>query len=60
LPPGSRSFRSIAGNQPDHEIEYPLAVVILGGLVTSTLLNLALLPALFLRFAGSETPREEM
>jgi Cu/Ag efflux pump CusA len=40
----------IAGNQPGHEIEYPLAVVILGGLVTSTVLNLFLLPPLYLRF----------
>jgi len=41
----------VNGNQPGHEIEHPLAVVILGGLVTSTLLNLLLLPALYLRFA---------
>jgi CzcA family heavy metal efflux pump len=41
----------IAGDRPGHEIEHPLAVVILGGLVTSTLLNLFLLPALYLRFA---------
>ena len=40
----------IAGNQPGHEIEYPLAVVIVGGLVTSTLLNLVLLPTLYLHF----------
>jgi Cu/Ag efflux pump CusA len=31
------------------QIEHPLAVVILGGLVTSTLLNLFLMPALYLR-----------
>lgn len=41
----------IAGDRPGHEIEHPLAVVILGGLITSTLLNLFLLPALYLRFA---------
>jgi Cu/Ag efflux pump CusA len=41
---------AIAGNKPGHEIEYPLAVVILGGLVTSTILNLFLLPALYRRF----------
>ena len=35
------------GNKPGYEIEHPLAVVILGGLVTSTLLNLFLLPALY-------------
>ena len=40
----------VAGNEPGHEIEYPLAVVILGGLVTSTLLNLFLVPPLYLRF----------
>ncbi|MFO0601881.1 MAG: efflux RND transporter permease subunit [Polyangiales bacterium] len=38
------------GRRPGHEIEHPMAVVILGGLVTSTLLNLFVLPALYLRF----------
>ena len=47
---------AIAGNQPGHEIEYPLAVVILGGLVTSTVLNLLLLPPLYLAF-GRENHR---
>jgi Cu/Ag efflux pump CusA len=42
----------VAGNKPGHEIEYPLAVVILGGLFTSTVLNLFLLPPLYLRFGG--------
>lgn len=42
----------LRGNIPGHEIEYPMALVILGGLVTSTLLNLFLLPPLYLRFAG--------
>jgi Cu/Ag efflux pump CusA len=40
----------ITGNKPGHEIEYPLAVVILGGLVTSTILNLFWLPPLYMRF----------
>ena len=40
----------LSGQKPGHEVEYPLAVVILGGLVTSTLLNLFLLPPLYLRF----------
>src|SRR5262249_59202430 len=40
----------VAGNKPGHEIEYPLAVVILGGLVTSTVLNLFLLPPLYALF----------
>ena len=40
----------VGGSRPGQEIEYPLAVVILGGLVTSTLLNLFLLPALYHRY----------
>jgi CzcA family heavy metal efflux pump len=41
---------AVAGNKPGQEIEYPLAVVILGGLVTSTVLNVFLLPALYRKF----------
>ncbi len=40
----------VLGERPGHEIEHPLAVVILGGLVTSTLLNLFVVPSLYLRF----------
>ncbi len=40
----------VLGARPGYEIEYPLAVVILGGLLTSTLLNLFLVPSLYLRF----------
>jgi Cu/Ag efflux pump CusA len=40
----------VAGNLPGHEIEHPLAVVVLGGLITSTLLNLFIVPSLYLRF----------
>lgn len=39
----------ISGNRPGHEIEYPMAIVILGGLLTSTVLNLFLLPCFYLR-----------
>jgi Cu/Ag efflux pump CusA len=45
----------IAGDLPGHEIEHPMAVVILGGLVTSTLLNLFVVPSLYLRFARGWT-----
>ncbi len=38
------------GSRPGHEIEHPMAVVIFGGLITSTGLNLLLMPALYLRF----------
>jgi Cu/Ag efflux pump CusA len=41
----------MSGEIPGAEIEYPMAIVILGGLVTSTLLNLFVLPSLYLRFA---------
>ena len=40
----------LAGNKPGHEIEFPMAVSSLGGLTTSTLLNLALMPALHGKF----------
>jgi len=43
----------VAGSLPGHEIEHPLAVVVLGGLVTSTLLNLFVVPSLYLRFGAS-------
>lgn len=33
-----------------YEIEYPLAIVVVSGLVTSTALNLMLLPSIFLKF----------
>jgi CzcA family heavy metal efflux pump len=41
---------AISGNKPGYEVEYPMAMVILGGLFTSTLLNLLVLPVLFERF----------
>lgn len=42
----------IGGLKPGYEVEYPLAVVILGGLTTSTILNLFLLPPLYLAYGG--------
>ncbi len=45
---------AVAGSIPGHEIEHPMAIVILGGLVTSTLLNLFVLPSLYLRFAHAK------
>jgi Cu/Ag efflux pump CusA len=41
---------AIFGERPGQEIEHPLALVILGGLFTSTLLSLFVIPALYLRF----------
>ena len=42
---------AIGTGEAGREIEGPMAIVILGGLVTSTALNLFVLPALALRFA---------
>ena len=47
----------VAGDIPGHEIEHPMAIVILGGLVTSTLLNLLILPVLYLQFGKSRKER---
>ena len=45
---------------PGSEIQRPLAIVVIGGLITATALTLILLPILYLRFAFSKapTPRE--
>jgi CzcA family heavy metal efflux pump len=40
----------LAGQIPGNEIEHPMAIVILGGLVTATLLNLFVVPVLYLAF----------
>jgi Cu/Ag efflux pump CusA len=49
----------LAGQIPGNEIGLPMAIVILGGLVTATLLNLFVIPSLYLRFGArraSEKP----
>jgi CzcA family heavy metal efflux pump len=50
----------VAGTIPGHEIEHPMAVVILGGLVTSTLLNLFVMPGLYLRFGATRKPAADV
>lgn len=47
----------IGGNKPGHEIEFPMAVVILGGLTTSTMLNLFILPLIYWKF-GKRKPKK--
>jgi Cu/Ag efflux pump CusA len=42
-------------NQPGQEIEGPMAITVLGGLLSSTLLNLLLLPALAERYGRPQT-----
>ena len=45
----------IAGSKPGNEIQSPMGQVILGGLVTSTFLNMVLVPVLFLRHGERRT-----
>src|SRR5579864_5282391 len=49
---------AIGSGDPGREIEGPMATVILGGLVTSTLLNLLVLPTLALRYGRFAARRE--
>ncbi|HLA80159.1 MAG TPA: efflux RND transporter permease subunit, partial [Thermoleophilia bacterium] len=44
------------GDIPGNEIVRPMAIVILGGLVTSTLVSLHVLPALYLRYGAHREP----
>ena len=44
---------AIGSGEAGREIEGPMALVILGGLVTSTAMNLVVLPALYRRFGES-------
>ncbi|KAF0215404.1 MAG: CzcA family heavy metal efflux [Geobacteraceae bacterium] len=41
---------AIAADKPGNEILSPLAIVILGGLLSSTVLNMVVLPSLYLKF----------
>ena len=50
---------AIGSGDPGREIEGPMAIVILGGLITSTALNLLVLPTLALRYGRFEKPVEE-
>ena len=44
--------------QPGREIEGPMATIIVGGLVTSTILNLLILPTIMLHFGKFEKQSE--
>ena len=49
---------ALGSGDPGREIEGPMAIVILGGLITSTILNLLVLPTLSRRFGRFEPRRE--
>lgn len=46
----------LGAGEPGNEIQAPMAAVILGGLTSSTLLNLVVIPSLFARFTREVTP----
>jgi Cu/Ag efflux pump CusA len=50
---------ALGAGEPGREIEGPMALVILGGLVTSTVLNLLILPVMALRFARFQQDEPE-
>jgi CzcA family heavy metal efflux pump len=47
-----------AGHKAGNEIQSPMGLVILGGLLSSTLLNLVLIPVLFARWGGEGSSRD--
>lgn len=49
----------IAGNIPGHEIEHPMTIVILGGLITSTVINLFIVPPLYLLLGKRRQPSDD-
>jgi CzcA family heavy metal efflux pump len=49
----------IMGNVAGLEIVHPMAIVMLGGLITTTLLSLFILPVLYLRFGAGPQPEPE-
>jgi len=46
---------AIAGGEAGKEILHPVAVVIVGGLISSTLLDMIVTPAIFFHFAKNST-----
>jgi Cu/Ag efflux pump CusA len=47
---------AVFGTRPGHEILGPMAIVILGGLVTATLYSLCVVPVLYARFGAGAMP----
>lgn len=50
---------ALSGEKPGNEIQTPMAIVILGGLLTSMFLNMILVPTLYLRFGRPTQPVPE-
>lgn len=49
---------ALSGDKPGNEIQSPMAVVILGGLLSSTLLNLIVVPSVFYVYARNLKPEK--
>jgi Cu/Ag efflux pump CusA len=49
---------ALGGGEPGKEIQTPLAIVTIGGLLTSTFLNMVVVPVLFDRFGDAEQLRQ--
>jgi CzcA family heavy metal efflux pump len=50
---------ALGAGEPGKEIQQPMAVVILGGIVTSTFLNMIVIPALYLRYGEAVATAQE-
>jgi Cu/Ag efflux pump CusA len=50
----------LAGTQPGNEIQAPMGAVILGGLLSSTALNMLVIPALYAKFGHRRTQRSRV
>ena len=50
---------ALGRGEPGSELQSPMAIVILGGLLSSTALNMVVLPALYWKFGGRVIPQRE-
>jgi CzcA family heavy metal efflux pump len=53
---------ALSAGEPGREIQQPMAVVILGGIITSTFLNMIVIPALYLKYgkATAQAPSRDL
>jgi Cu/Ag efflux pump CusA len=51
---------AMAAGQPGSEIQAPMAIVILFGLISSSVLNMIVVPALYLRFGSVSQTRASL
>jgi Cu/Ag efflux pump CusA len=50
---------ALGAGKPGSELEAPMAIVILWGLLTSTVLNMVVIPAAYYRFGQTRQPHQE-